>query len=248
VTRTADGFARGVIDGYRSRLSESASLSKSVRASAVGGSLNRPMGHPAFAGLDLDESGHCEGAVVFIDLRDFTGRTFWDTPEQTVALALAVITQVVEIVYDHGGYVLGLRGDGVMACFGESGSDPSIDVAMALAASAFALDATENALNNMLRLDGIAPVQLRAGADHGRLDFVRQGTEDANEVNVIGFAAYIKEPSLRVLHADSPKRYQRNYQERTYQFYDVRWRSLVPHLDGIAAELGGASTSHVRIY
>ncbi len=269
--RTASAFANGVVGSYNDRLGQSAAFSKSVRASAAAGGITRPTGHPAFRDLDLGQGGYCDAAVVFIDLRNFTARTFWDPPEQTVALAMAVITQIVEVVYDFGGHVLGLRGDGVFACFGEPGSDPDVDVTMALGACAFALDATESALNNLLKLSGIAPVQLRAGGDYGRLDFVRQGTEVASEINIISFPANfaaksekkakswefvageglalrIPEADLRVEHTDSPKPYQRDYEQRTYRFYDIRWRSLVPHLDGIPAELAGASTSHVRIH
>ena len=177
-------FARGVMDAYRTYGTAETAFSKSVRASAAETAklMARPMGHPAFAGLDLNERGHCDAAVAFLDLRSFTARTFWDHPDDVVRLARAVVTQVVEVVDDHGGHVLGLRGDGVFLCFGGPDSTaPGVDAAHALAACAFALDATKNALNNMLAMDGIAPVQLRAGADYGRLDFVRTGIDGASE-------------------------------------------------------------------
>ncbi len=271
--RTA--FAQGVLDAYGSYERKDILLSKGLRASAAAetaGSLSRPTGHPAFAGLGLNERGHCDAAVAFIDLRSFTARTFWDEPDDVARLALAVLTQVVEVVCDHGGHVLGLRGDGVFACFGGPDSRvPAVDVAAAVAACAFSLDATQNALNNLLRLSGIEPVQLRAGADYGRLDFVRTGTEDASEVNVIGFAPnfaskcekaalswevvvgqgladLIGNKDLLVQHASSPKRYERAGQVRAYSFYDFRWRNLLPHLQGLRADLAGAPSSRVRVH
>lgn len=266
-------FARSVMDAYRTYRTTETALSKSVRASAAetAGQMARPMGHPAFAGLDLNENAHCDAAVAFIDLRSFTARTFWDSPAEVVGLARAVLTQVVEVVDDFGGHVLGLRGDGVFACFGGPDStEPGVDATAALGACAFALDATEGALNNLLKLSGIAPVQLRAGADYGRLDFVRQGIEGASEINVLGFApnfaakcekhalsweivageglaSHIPDKSLFAGHPDSPKPYQRDGQVRTYAFYDVRWRHLLPHLQGIREDLAGAPSSRVRI-
>ncbi|SFO57284.1 Adenylate cyclase, class 3 [Geodermatophilus obscurus] len=269
VDRTA--FARGVLDAYERK---DILLGRGLRASAAAetaGSMSRPTGHPAFADLGLNERDHCDAAVAFIDLRRFTARTFWDEPDDVARLALAVLTQVVEVIGDHGGHILGLRGDGVFACFGGPDSQvPAVDVAAAVAACAFSLDATENALNNLLRLSGIEPVQLRAGADYGRLDFVRTGTEDANEVNVLGFAPnfaskcektalswevvvgqgladLVGNKDLLVQHASSPKRYERAGQVKTYSFYDFRWRNLLPHLQGLRADLAGAPSSRVRV-
>lgn len=269
-----DRFAQGVINSYNSygtftQAAETA-VSKSVRASGVTGRLARPMGHPDFAGLPLGTSDHCDAAVVFLDLAEFTARTFWDSPESVVYLAQAVLTQLTEVVVEMGGHPLGLRGDGLFACFGGPASvSPGIDIAAALGACAFALDATESALNNMLTMSGIDPVRLRAGADYGRLDFVQTGTDGASEVNVIGFAAnfaakcekkakswelvvgeglaaHVGNAALIEEHDDSPKTYQRNHVPAAYNFYDVRWRDLVPHTAGVGEDLAGSPISSVH--
>jgi adenylate cyclase len=268
---TGAEFARGVLDAYRRDTASEVALAKSVRAASVPGDLARPMGHPAFADLPLGGTGHCQAAVAYLDLVAFTARSFWDPPESMVRLAGAVLTQLVEVVRDMGGHPLGLRGDGVFACFGGPDStEPAVDVAATLGACAFALDATESALNNLLAASGLAPVQLRGGADYGRLDFVRTGTDGASEVNVIGFAAnfaskcekqarswelvagegltaHVTNPRLISEHRNSPKTYQRDYQQRSYRFYDVHWRSVTPHTAGIAETLAGSPISRVRI-
>lgn len=248
---------------------ELARESKALYASASG-QLAQPMGHPAFSDLAVGESGHCDAVAMFVDLHDFTGRTFWDEPIETVNLSRAVLTQVVEVVTEFGGHVLGLRGDGVFVCFGGPGpQDDGVQASLALSAGAFALDATQNALNSLLELQGLEPVQMRVGADFGRLDFVRTGTDDASEVNVIGFAAnfaakcekYAKSwemvagagaaallpnKELFTAHPQSPKRYQRDYDVRTYAFFQTHWRSLLPHLADVREELGGTPSSLVR--
>lgn len=267
--RTTADFAAGVLNAYRSSDPRRTMLAKSLQETGaqIG---SRPMGHPDFADLPLGGNDHCEAAVVFLDLDEFTSRTFWDSPESMTRLARAVLTQLVEVIVDHGGFVLGLRGDGVFACFGGPGSDPRIDVAAALGAAAFALDATETALNNMLIMDGLDPVRLRAGADHGRLDFVRTGCEGASEVNVIGFAAnfaakcekianswdlvagdglgaHILNKAVLRAHPDSPKRYTRRGLTRSYPFYDIAWRSIAPHAAGVRDDLAGTPITRVRI-
>jgi class 3 adenylate cyclase len=113
----------------------------------------------------------------------------------------------------------------------------------------------QNSLNQMLEFDGKRPVKIRAGADFGRLDFVRVGSEIASEVNIVGFAAnfaskcekaagswevVIGEGLAQLLpewqyrhHEDSPKPYQRDGEVRRYKFYWADWRPYLEHLDEI---------------
>jgi adenylate cyclase len=87
---------------------------ESLRASAAG---VPPMGHPDFHDLQIGEVGTRDAAVMFLDLRRFTARSFWDSPDQIIRVNVAVVTELAEAIQRHGGYVLGLRGDGVFACF-----------------------------------------------------------------------------------------------------------------------------------
>lgn len=267
---TSTGFARGVMDAYSSARLAEVAVTKEVRASAAASAsrLARPMGHPEFADLPLGGIGHCDAALVFLDLDEFTARTFWEDPRDVARLAQAVLTQLVEVVVDMGGHPLGLRGDGVFACFGGPGAVPEFSATAAVGACAFALDATENALNNLLKASGIKPVRLRAGADFGRVDFVQTGVEGASEVNPIGFApnfaakcekkakswelvvgeglAALLNPKLLTEHGDSPKQYQLDYERRDYRFYDVSWRPVVPFTAGVREDLAGAPISRVQ--
>lgn len=270
MARSTWDYAEAVMSTFRGL--DSASLSreaKSLLASAPG-RLAKPMGHPDFQDLDVGDSGHCDAVAMFVDLHDFTGRTFWDDPADTVNLSRAVLTQVVEVIAEFGGHVLGLRGDGVFVCFGGTGpQDDGVQAMFALSAGAFALDATQGALNALLDLQGLEPVQMRVGADFGRLDFVRTGTEEASEVNVIGFAAnfaakcekyadswemvvgnelaaLLPNSDLFTTHDESPKRYQRDYEVRRYSFYQTAWRTLLPHLTGVREALAGTPSSLVR--
>ncbi len=268
----AQHFSRGVLNNLDTLSRAAASYNPVEEVKAVRSVVGRtPMGHPEFHPLPVGDHGHLDAAAVFLDLDQFTARTFWEPAESVTRLALAVLTQVGEVVREFGGHVLGLRGDGLFACFGDTGSDPQVNVAMALAASAFALDATQNSLNALLEQSGLDPVRLRAGADHGRLDFVRVGDGQASEVNVVGFAAnfaakcekaanswelvvgqglveHIDHATGMTPHPDSPKTYTRQGQRRTYRYYHCNWRPLVKPGLTAAQQLAGRPLYAVGIH
>ncbi|MGI8394238.1 adenylate/guanylate cyclase domain-containing protein [Leucobacter sp. W1038] len=235
---------------------------------ASAASETKALGHPAFEELEVGERRTAPLAVAFLDLTDFTGRTFWDDEVEVVDLAHAVLTGFIEVVLAHGGFPLGLRGDGLFAGFGPG--NPQVDTTMALGACAFALGAVESEVNPRLEARGIHRVQTRAGLDYGRITFVRTGSRHHSEVNPLGFAAnfaakcekkansweivvgeglssQLPQATSFVEHAESPKSYQRDYERKYYHFYNYRWRQALPHLDGIARQLSGNPTSTIAI-
>ncbi|WP_020169796.1 adenylate/guanylate cyclase domain-containing protein [Gordonia polyisoprenivorans] len=204
--------------------------------------------------------------AVFLDLTNFTGRTFWDDQDDVVALAHAVLSAFVQTVQSFGGHPLGLRGDGLFAGF--SPGDPAFTATMALSACAFALDGVEKEVNPWLERQGMARIQARAGLDYGPITFVRSGSAEASEINPLGFAAnfaakcektansweIVVGHGLRTLvpacssfseHKKSPKQYTRDYETKEYRYYDYRWRSTVPHLQGVIAALAGTPTTNI---
>lgn len=266
----ADAVMRRSGDFERSDIRKRLALdgADTLRASAASAP---PLGHPAFADLPLGASGTTDAVAMFLDLRRFTARSLWDPPEQIIRVNVAVISELASAVEQRGGYVLGFRGDGVFACFDGAGGLESRGVAgIALGAAAWALDAVQNALNGLLSLSGIEPVQVRAGLDYGRLDFVRIGSPSgSSEVNVLGFAAnfaskcekaalawevVVGESMAALLpdddlthHQDSPTYYTRNGRTRSYHFYDVALSKYLRHIQGVADELHGQPVSEIRI-
>lgn len=264
-------FAQDVLRRYERLSSASGLLNKSARSEAFAHGASMPStGHPQFAHLGLGESDYCYGVTAFIDLVAFTSRTFWEQPEKVVQLNTAVMTQVAEVVQSLGGHILGLRGDGVFACFGDKDDqDPKVPAALSMLACAFALDAVRNSLNQLLEQSGMRPVQIRAGADYGRLDFVRIGSHEASEVNVVGFSAnfaakcekfanswevVIGEGLADLLpsdhyeqHEGSPKIYQLDYKTRRYHYHQLRWSSYLAHLEGVREALSGSPASSITL-
>lgn len=260
-------FVRTVSSDYTNRRGAGnfAMFSNSSSRGSVFALEHKALGHPLSDALEVGQRRTVPLTLVFLDLTDFTGRTFWDDQDDVVDLAHAVLSGFVETVDQFGGYPLGLRGDGLFAGFG---GPAELASAMALAASAFALDAVQNGVNPWLADRGMEPVQARAGLDAGDITFIRSGTSDHSEVNALGFAANFaakcekKANSWEIVvgqgvqsalpdyqyfssHADSPKVYQRAGERRYYRFYDFAWRRALPHVVGVPAELSGVATADV---
>jgi adenylate cyclase len=264
---TTEQFSDTVMrDFQRRRQLNSEIMTRS--ASAATTLETKALGHPDFEDLNVGQRRTASVVAVFLDLTDFTGRSFWDDEDQVVDLAHAVLTGFIEVVSAFGGFPLGLRGDGLFAGFGPG--DPQVAAVCALGACAFALNAVENGVNPRLDTLGIHRVQARAGLDYGRITFVRTGSRRQNEINPTGFAAnfaakcekkaksweivigegiaqQLPDAATFVEHPDSPKPYQRDYERRYYRFYDYRWRKTLPHLPGTIRQINGNPTSRIAI-
>lgn len=227
------------------------------------------LGHPRFDGLKVGGRETAPMVMVFLDLTDFTGRTFWDPQEQVVDLAHAVLAGFIETVTAYGGYALGLRGDGLFAGFGPG--NPQVDSSFALGACALALAGIRDEVNPRLDALGIRRLQARAGLDFGDITFVRTGTDENSEINPIGFAAnfaakcekranswevlvgegltdLLPASELFIEHEKSPKEYTRDHETKVYRFFNYRWKTALSHLPDAAAQLDGNPTSSIAIH
>lgn len=140
---------------------------------------------------------------------------------------------------------------------------------MAVGACAFALDATQGALNRLLEASGIEPVIARAGVEWGRTDFACTGTRDANEINVLGFptnfAAWCEKKAtgwevvvgegagdkfdddLVKRHPDSPKSFQHKGERRYWRYSLFHWSRIVSEAASTPSELDRRATSSIGL-
>lgn len=265
---TRQQFGQTVVNDFERRRGRDQLFERTLLA---GASLaTRALGHPDFEDLAIGERRTADMVAVFLDLSNFTRRTFWDDQDETVDLAQAVLTGFIEIVGHFGGHPLGLRGDGLFAGFSPGQRDTT--AALALAACDFALDGVDKEVNPWLEARGFERVQARAGGDFGQTTFVRIGSRERSEVNPVGFAANFaakcekaakaweivvgeglvdlfprEAANLFVHHASSPKTYSRGSQTRTYRFYDYRWHHAVPHLAAVTEQLDGNPASSLMV-
>jgi adenylate cyclase len=248
---SVESFSNSVLESFDARRSGMLKSERGLLAKSA------TTGNPEFDDLAIGESRRAELASVFLDLREFTARSFWDDEFEVADLANAVLSGLAGFVQQYGGHVIGLRGDGLLATFGGRAAG-EIAVLSAASACAASLQAVESGLNPDLIRRGIRPVQLRAGADFGSAVFERSGTPMSSEVNVTGFstnfaskceksanswevivgqgfAQHIPNQDMLTKCDKSPKRYERDGQAKTYEFYAYSWRRLAVHLDAHTA-------------
>lgn len=225
---------------------------------------------PGFEGLEIGQAATGRFACLHIDMSDFTARSFWEPSHEVAQLSMVLLSMYSEVVESFGGYVFGLRGDGVFAGFGGlDARHPEVDCVLALAAAAWCLSATRDDFNNEAQRWSSEPVHLKVGADWGEITLARAGTRSSSELNPQGFAANFSakcekfanaweliagqdfvqylDDRLHTSHLDSPKRYQRAGDVRFYHFARVNWTPALDHLDAIPAQLSGAGSTAVEI-
>jgi hypothetical protein len=88
---TTTDFGDTVLRDYSAR--RGGVLKEALRASAA--LETKALGHPEFEGLEVGERRTESIVVAFIDLTDFTGRSFWDDETEVVDLAHATLRSLV---------------------------------------------------------------------------------------------------------------------------------------------------------
>ena len=231
-----------------------------IRASAYFAEKKHPGVHAA---LQDGQSRTVEMTFVCLDLTEFTRRTFWDSHEDVVALGDAVVGGFAQIVHAFGGYVLGLRGDGLIGGFDAAGASGK---AVALVASAVSLATVQGPINAWLDGQGKDGLKAKAGIDHGQVSFLPVlGTDNYNMLGfALNFAAkceksadswgvvvgegvqsgFFSSPSFAE-HKDSPKAYTMRGRTERYRFFDFSWRDYLADADGILGQIGGRPLASV---
>lgn len=183
--RTAEQHAQAILARYRGDSSQQA-VAKRFDEARTAPQRQIP---DAIAALPTHELQRFDVAVGYIDLRRFTWRTFVDDALDTARLAQSFIVQCAQIIADRGGYVIGARGDGIMFAVGSNGHAPYPKTMCTLGIVAFALDMTQNALNEQLEAQGLRRVQARGGVDYGDVVFGWYLNGDQRELNPNAFPA-----------------------------------------------------------
>ena len=124
-------------------------------------------------------------ALMLIDLRDFTLLSDTMTPRAVVRMLNDYFDDVIPPVREHGGEVMEIMGDGVLAIFRRtSGSTAAEACEAALAAARQALAAT--AERNHRNLPGNPDSHIGIALHYGTVSYGNIGTDDRLDFTVIG--------------------------------------------------------------
>lgn len=109
--------------------------------------------------------GTCEAAVMFVDLKGFTGRAETMSPAAAMNLLRAFHAKVEAAVFQHGGMLDKFIGDGALACFGVP--EPSGTACFDALRAAETLVRETRTLSRELEARGQPPLEVSIGIHHG---------------------------------------------------------------------------------
>lgn len=159
----------------RKRLNQSFGgyVSPNVMTEIIAGNI-----HPSMKG---ERTRAC---VLFSDIRNFTGRSENEAPENIIELLNEYFDEMTKIVHDNGGTVDKFIGDGLMAFFGAPNemSTPSDD---AFRAAKKMLESLEG-LNRRFVDKGFEPIAIGIGLHVGDVVVGHVGSRSRHEYTVIG--------------------------------------------------------------
>ena len=127
-----------------------------------------------------------EGAILFVDIRGFSGLSDHYEPSRLIQLLADYQACVVPVIQAHDGTIDKFLGDGVMATFGIA-TESETYVADALSAAAEVIAAVE-AWNATRRSGGEDVIVVNAAVTTGRVVFGAVGVDERLEFTVIGAA------------------------------------------------------------
>ncbi len=127
-----------------------------------------------------------EVTVLFADLRNFTRFSEATDPEVVVHLLNKHFDAMVNIIAEHGGYVVDFMGDNVFAVFGAPEIDP--DHASKAVRCAVNMQLTRQQLNARLSPQGPPPLEMGIGINSGSCVVGNMGSQSRIKYGVVGQA------------------------------------------------------------
>jgi adenylate cyclase len=124
------------------------------------------------------------GAVLwYSDLRGFTGITDQAAPQQIIPLLNDYAEAVISAIYDNGGDVLKLIGDGILAIFT---ADPAAEACRSALAAQAALHDRIVGLNQRRAADNLPRTQVYLGLHIGEVFYGNIGSDERLDFTVVG--------------------------------------------------------------
>jgi adenylate cyclase len=189
VTDHPQGFADAQVEALAVLMPTLALAAKCVSLGRIAGTLvetylGRDAGRRVLGGLIRRGVAETLSAVLwYSDLRGFTGITDRIEPQQIIALLNDYADAVISSVYDNGGDVLKLIGDGTLAIF-------TADAAVEACRRAIAAHATMrrrlDGLNERRAADRLPSTEVYLGLHVGEVSYGNIGSKDRLDFTVIG--------------------------------------------------------------
>ncbi len=146
--------------------------------------LGRDAGRKVMSGtITRGEVEKIEAVLWFSDLRDFTGISDRAEPDQIIPFLNDYAGLVIDAIHAHGGSVLKLIGDGVLAIFRDG--DQQSDCASALAAE-ITMRTNLTVLNHRRKMEGLPTTDVYLGLHVGEVFYGNIGSRNRLDFTVVG--------------------------------------------------------------
>ena len=191
VTDYPGGFDDGQVEALAGLMPMLALAVKCVSLGRIAGTLvetylGRDAGHRVLGGLIRRGVAETISAVLwYSDLREFTRITDHTAPQQIIALLNDYADAVISAVYDNGGDVLKLIGDGTLAIFT---ADTNVEACRGALAAHAAMRRRLDALNDRRAAERLAITEIYLGLHVGDVFYGNIGSKDRLDFTVIGRA------------------------------------------------------------
>jgi adenylate cyclase len=189
VTDRAGGFEDAQIDALVSLMPKLALAIKCVSLGRIAETLvatylGRDPGRRVLGGLiRRGVAETINAALWFSDLRDFTRIADRAEPHHLIPFLNDYAEVVISAIHDHGGDVLKLIGDGVLAVFTAPAAEAACDHAMAAEA---ALRVQLARLNQRRAFEGLPTTEIYLGLHVGEVFYGNIGSKDRLDFTVVG--------------------------------------------------------------
>lgn len=146
---------------------------------------------PGYEAQHLDFGDYIEDqyAVLFVDMRDSTGRAQRLGPEKTFLTMHAYIPALLATIGSFQGYVLDIMGDGIMTFFtisNKSDDDQKKTVQQAGICGLGMLQVVQEIVNPILQENNIPSIKIGVGLDCGPVVVTKVGTPNVYDVKAFG--------------------------------------------------------------
>lgn len=157
---------------------------------------------PKLENIRIGSARKVTAATCYFDIHNFSGRTGnadAATLKRALLLLDSLVPAVMQVMYDHGGYVEKNTGDGIMSIHGADTDDRTAadDALDAASASLFVLD---ELVNPYLRSHGVREVEAKLGIDLGQLLIARIGLPTGSAPHPRNFLTAVG-PAANIAHS-----------------------------------------------
>jgi len=149
------------------------------------------LGHPEYEFLQTGQTTEGKALVFFLDIRGFTKLCFVYDNELLVQIVQALTSASVSSIARFGGYVVEFTGDGVMAVFGNSGTQSEETCLAGLHCAAFLMKGVRDDVNPNLKDVGSDPIRVAVGMEFGDVLWTRIGALNKTQVKPISEVTFL---------------------------------------------------------